>query len=135
MASDTTEAAAAGDANAAGHAPPPAKGAVRKPAVRPKATHRSVEHAVLLLVVIAGLPAALALLFLSWGQDYSFEVRWTITAVVLAVWIGAAIAAYQMVTRTLYLQANLLGALRRSMALCGYESLKDFQKAEVVALS
>jgi len=30
---------------------------------------------------------------------------------------------------------NLLGALRRSMALCGYESLKDFQKAEVVALS
>ena len=31
-------------------------------------------------------------------------------------------------------QRNLLGALRRSMALCGYESLKDFQKAEVVAL-
>src|SRR5690606_23448720 len=29
---------------------------------------------------------------------------------------------------------NLLGALRRSMALCGYETLKDFQKAEVVAL-
>ncbi len=32
-------------------------------------------------------------------------------------------------------QRNLLGALRRAMALCGYESLKDFQKAEVVALS
>jgi IMP dehydrogenase len=32
-------------------------------------------------------------------------------------------------------QRNLLGALRRSMALCGYETLKDFQKAEVVALS
>jgi len=31
-------------------------------------------------------------------------------------------------------QRNLLGALRRAMALCGYESLKDFQKAEVVAL-
>jgi IMP dehydrogenase len=31
-------------------------------------------------------------------------------------------------------QRNLLGALRRSMALCGYESLKDFQKAELVAL-
>jgi IMP dehydrogenase len=29
---------------------------------------------------------------------------------------------------------NLLGALRRSMALCGYETLKEFQKAEVVAL-
>lgn len=31
-------------------------------------------------------------------------------------------------------QRNLCGALRRAMALCGYESLKDFQKAEVVAL-
>ncbi len=31
-------------------------------------------------------------------------------------------------------QRNLMGALRRAMALCGYESLKDFQKAEVVAL-
>jgi IMP dehydrogenase len=31
-------------------------------------------------------------------------------------------------------QRNLLGALRRAMALCGYESLKDFQKAELVAL-
>ena len=29
---------------------------------------------------------------------------------------------------------NLLGALRRTMALCGYETLKEFQKAEVVAL-
>jgi len=32
-------------------------------------------------------------------------------------------------------QRNLVGALRRAMALCGYETLKDFQKAEVVALS
>jgi IMP dehydrogenase len=31
-------------------------------------------------------------------------------------------------------QRNLLGALRRSMALCGYETLKEFQKSEVVAL-
>jgi IMP dehydrogenase len=29
---------------------------------------------------------------------------------------------------------NLTGGLRRAMALCGYETLKDFQKAEVVAL-
>lgn len=31
-------------------------------------------------------------------------------------------------------QRNLLGALRRAMALCGYETLKEFQKAEVVTL-
>jgi two-component system nitrogen regulation sensor histidine kinase NtrY len=46
-----------------------------------------------------------------WGQNYSFEVRWTLAAVILVVWIGCAAAAFQMVTRTLYLAANLLGAL------------------------
>ena len=46
-----------------------------------------------------------------WGQNYSFEVRWTLAAVVLVVWVGCALAAYQMVTRVLYLAANLLGAL------------------------
>src|SRR5687768_9229371 len=74
--------------------------------------HPSLEQSILLLTIIAGLPAALVLLYLTWNQQYSFEVRWTITTIVLAVWIGAAAAAYQMVTRVLFLQANLLGALR-----------------------
>jgi PAS domain S-box-containing protein len=82
------------------------------PPVRRHAVQRSLEQSIVLLTVIAGLPAALALLFMTWGQTYSFEVRWTITTVVLVVWLGAAAVAYQMVTRALYLQANLLGALR-----------------------
>ena len=77
-----------------------------------KGAHRSLEQSVFLLVLLAGLPAALTLLALSWGQAYSFEVRWTVTTIVLLVWVGAAIAAYQMVQRMLFLQANLLGALR-----------------------
>src|SRR5215204_909320 len=90
---------------------------VSKPTTRPAGTrhkpvHRSVEQSVLLLCIIGGLPAGAALLALSWGQPYSFEVRWTITTVVLLVWIGAAAVAYQMVQRVLFLQANLLGALR-----------------------
>jgi PAS domain S-box-containing protein len=80
--------------------------------VRAKVPHWSLERSVLLLAFAAGVPAAIALLFLTWGQSYSFEVRWTLTALVLVVWIGAAAYAYQMVTRALYLQANLLGALR-----------------------
>src|SRR6185436_13526590 len=85
---------------------------IRPEGVRTRTVHRSLEQAILLLVVIGGLPAALALFYLSWGQGYTFEVRWTLTTVVLAVWLGAASAAYQMVQRALYLQANLLGALR-----------------------
>src|SRR6478672_3058358 len=73
--------------------------------------HWSLEQAVVGLCLLGGLPAAIALVWIVWGQNYSFEVRWTLAAVVLVVWIGCAITAYQMVTRVLYLAANLLGAL------------------------
>ena len=66
----------------------------------------------LLLCLMSAMPAGLALLYLTWDQQYTFEVRWTITTVIFGVWIGSAALAYQMVTRVLYLQANLLGALR-----------------------
>ena len=79
---------------------------------RPKGLHRSLEQSVLLLAMIAGLPAALALVYVTWGQPYTFEVRWTFTTVVLVVWLGSAAVAFQMVQRVLFLQANLLGALR-----------------------
>jgi two-component system, NtrC family, nitrogen regulation sensor histidine kinase NtrY len=80
--------------------------------VRARGAYRSLEHAVLLLAITAGLPAALTVIYLTWGQSYTFEVRWTLMTVVLVVWFGAAAMAFQMVTRALYLQANLLGALR-----------------------
>src|SRR6185436_9878300 len=70
-----------------------------------------LEQAVVGLSLLGGLPAAVALVYIVWGQNYSFEVRWTLAAVVLVVWVGCAMTAYQMVTRVLYLAANLLGAL------------------------
>jgi two-component system, NtrC family, nitrogen regulation sensor histidine kinase NtrY len=88
---------------------------VSKPAqtsIRARGLHRSLERSVLLLALLGGLPAAMALLYVTWAQQYSFEVRWTLTTLVGAVWIGSAVVAFQMVTRALYLQANLLGALR-----------------------
>ena len=63
------------------------------------------------LALLGGLPAAVALAWIVWDQNYTFEVRWTLAALVLAVWISCAVAAHQMVTRVLYLAANLLGAL------------------------
>ena len=81
---------------------------------RPRAAkkiHWSLEQAVFGLCLLGGLPAAIALAWIVWGQNFSFEVRWTLAAVILVVWIGCAAAAFQMVTRTLYLAANLLGAL------------------------
>src|SRR5262245_4734217 len=83
----------------------------RPAAHRAARTHWSVEQAVMALVLLGGLPAALALAWIVWGQNYTFEVRWTLAAVVVVVWASCAIAAHQMVTRVLYLAANVLGAL------------------------
>jgi len=91
-------------------------GSVSKPSpavpVRHKRVHRSLERSILLLTLLSGLPGGLALLYILWHFDYTFEVRWTVATVVAAVWAGSAALAYQMITRALYLQANLLGALR-----------------------
>jgi nitrogen fixation/metabolism regulation signal transduction histidine kinase len=78
---------------------------------RTRAPNFSLEQAVVGLSLVGGLPAAAALVWIVWGQNYSFEVRWTLAAVVLVVWVGCAVTAYQMVTRVLFLAANLLGAL------------------------
>jgi nitrogen fixation/metabolism regulation signal transduction histidine kinase len=87
--------------------------ATNRPARRraPGRVHWSLEQAVVGLALLGGLPAALALAWVVWGEHYSFEVRWTIATIVLSVWIGCAAVAYQMVTRVLFLAANLLGAL------------------------
>ncbi|HEX2342152.1 MAG TPA: ATP-binding protein [Vicinamibacterales bacterium] len=74
--------------------------------------HPSIEQSVLLLGLLAGLPASALVLYGIWAESYTFEVRWTITAVIVCVWLGAAAAARQMVTRVLFVAANLLGALR-----------------------
>src|SRR5262245_32261073 len=81
-------------------------------AVSTKGAQRNVEAAVLVLAVAAGLPSTIALFYLIATQAFSFEVRWTIVAVVLVTWIASAAAARQMVSRTLLLAASLLGALR-----------------------
>ena len=82
------------------------------PAWRAARLHRNLERNVLWLGLAGGLPAALVLFYLAWTLQYSFEVRWTLAAIVAGIWIGCALAAFQMVTRALYLHANLLGALR-----------------------
>jgi nitrogen fixation/metabolism regulation signal transduction histidine kinase len=77
-----------------------------------RSMHRSLERSVLWLAIAGGLPAALAVFYITWSGAYSFELRWTLTSVVLIVWLGAAGLASQLVQRVLFLQANLLGALR-----------------------
>jgi PAS domain S-box-containing protein len=53
----------------------------------------------------------LAFYFL-WAHDLTPEVRWTLGAIVVGVWLSAASAARELAIRSLNLTANLLGALR-----------------------
>jgi two-component system, NtrC family, nitrogen regulation sensor histidine kinase NtrY len=72
----------------------------------------SVEQTVLLLALLGALPAVGLVIGGLWWQPYSFEVRWTLTIVVLGVWVACAFAARQVVARVLLVAGNLLGALR-----------------------
>lgn len=77
----------------------------------PKA--RNLEWTLTWLVLGGALPAVLVSLWFLWRQAaMAPEIRWTLTAAVLAAWIAAASAARQLAVRSLNLIANLLGALR-----------------------
>jgi two-component system nitrogen regulation sensor histidine kinase NtrY len=65
-----------------------------------------------LLALLAGLPGSITTLVLLWTGDVSAKVRWTFSAVVLAVHLGAALAVRERVARPLQTVANLLAALR-----------------------
>ncbi|MCC7185875.1 MAG: hypothetical protein IT185_06525, partial [Acidobacteria bacterium] len=73
---------------------------------------RNLELALTLLVLVGAAPAVGVSLFLLWERALAAEVFWTLTAVILIVWLAAASAARQLAVRSLNLIANLLGALR-----------------------
>jgi len=73
---------------------------------------RNLELALMLLVIVGGLPAVLVALWFLWREDLAPEVRWTLTVIVLTGWIAAGSAARQLAVRSLSVIANLLGALR-----------------------
>jgi PAS domain S-box-containing protein len=65
-----------------------------------------------LLALLAGLPGTLTALVLLWTFDVSAKVRWTLSVLVVAVHLGAAMAVRERVARPLRTVANLLAALR-----------------------
>jgi PAS domain S-box-containing protein len=78
---------------------------------RPRA--RNLELALTWLVLVGGAPAVFASIWLAWRDaDMLPELRWTIAIVVVLTWVISASAAHQIVTRSLQLITNLLGALR-----------------------
>jgi nitrogen fixation/metabolism regulation signal transduction histidine kinase len=70
------------------------------------------EHRILLLVVLAALPAAVVALAVLWSGDFTPKVQWTLTVAIALGWWGFALAAQERVQRPLQTLSNLLAALR-----------------------
>jgi nitrogen fixation/metabolism regulation signal transduction histidine kinase len=79
---------------------------------RPRALR--FDQRILLLAVAAGLPASLVALVLLWTGNYSPKVEWTLTVVIISVWIGCSFSVRQRVVLPLQTLSNLLAALRES---------------------
>jgi PAS domain S-box-containing protein len=84
----------------------------------------SHERRVFQLALLAGAPAIVVALTLLWRHGYSAKILWTLGLVMLATWIGAALAARERVVRPLQILSNILAALREgdySMRVRGVE--------------
>ncbi|HEX6925974.1 MAG TPA: ATP-binding protein [Longimicrobiaceae bacterium] len=70
------------------------------------------QSRILLLALLAGAPGTAIGVGLVWAQGYQLRTEWTLTLLVVGVWLGAAFALRERVVRPLQTLANLLGALR-----------------------
>ena len=75
---------------------------------------RTVNHdrKVLIFTLLSGLPAITLLMIFLWGGDHASKTQWTLTVLMLSLWIGFALSAQQHVIRPLQTLSNLLAALR-----------------------
>lgn len=67
---------------------------------------------IFLFALLAGAPAVALALALLWRGGYSARAEWTLTVIVVGVWLGGAEAARSRVVFPLQTLSNLLAALR-----------------------
>jgi nitrogen fixation/metabolism regulation signal transduction histidine kinase len=70
------------------------------------------EQRILVMALIAGAPAVLTSMLVLWLGDYTSRVQWTLTALIVGVWLGFCFALRERVASPLRTLANLLEAMR-----------------------
>ncbi len=70
------------------------------------------ERRILMMALLAGLPAVLATLVLLWTGGYTSKLQWTVAIVILAFWLGFALTLRERVVFPLQTLSNLMAALR-----------------------
>ena len=72
----------------------------------------ALEERVVLMALAAGFPALLVALILLWTGPHSSQTRWTLTFILVVVWLGFSLALRGKVAHPLQTLSNLLSALR-----------------------
>lgn len=93
----------------------------------------SYERRIQLLAVSAGLPGSVIALILLWFGPYSSQTAWTLTILIVGVWLGLAASVQQKVVFSLQTLANLLAAMREEdFSLRGRSPRRDDAMGEVM---
>ncbi|MBN1550672.1 PAS domain S-box protein, partial [bacterium] len=72
----------------------------------------SFAQKVLVLSTFVGFPGSLISLYFVWSGNYSSKLQWTISLIVLCIWLGGSIALRSRVVFSIRTLSNLLSALR-----------------------
>jgi nitrogen fixation/metabolism regulation signal transduction histidine kinase len=75
-------------------------------------TGLGLENRLVFLALAAGFPAIIVALVLLWTGVYSSQTRWTLTIILVVVWLGFSVALRGKVAYPLQIISNLLSALR-----------------------
>ncbi len=70
------------------------------------------DRRIFLLALLAALPAVATALAVLWMNDHTPKVRWTLTLLIVAAWLGFVQALRERVIRPLQTVSNLLAAMR-----------------------
>ena len=70
------------------------------------------ERRIFALALATGVPAAVIALFLLWLGDFAARTQWTLTILLVVVWLAFVAALWERVVRPLQTVSNMLAALR-----------------------
>lgn len=81
--------------------------------MRPRRRRRwTYEQRMLALALGTGLPGVALAMLLLWTADFGAKLQWTLTVLVVLVWLGLGFSLREHVVRPLQILSNLLAALR-----------------------
>src|ERR1700676_3940717 len=96
-------------------------------------TRLTYERHIQLLGLAAGFPGSLIALILLWTGSYSSSTAWTLTLLILCLWLGFAASLQHRVVFSLQTLSNLLAAMREEdFSLRGRGARSDDAMGEVM---